>query len=67
MRMIGVTDRYDGFVWINPMNVCAVHRDKMSGHTIITLSAGEKIITSMSLDDVIKLIEQELTKPQGVD
>lgn len=64
MRMIGITDRYDGFVWVNPMNVCAVHRDKISGYTIITLSAGE-IATSMRLDDVIKLIEQELTKPQG--
>lgn len=64
MKMIGVTDRYDGFVWINPMNVCAVHRDGMSGNTIITLPAGE-IITSMCLDDVIRLIEQELTKPQG--
>lgn len=59
MGMIGITDRYDGFVWINPMNVDAVYRE--DGLTMIRMPT-RNLVTSIPLDDVIKLIEQELTK-----
>lgn len=64
MRMIMVSDEVDGqSIFVNPMQIEAVFKDGIKAK--IYMSSGKVIHTSNLFSSIIKLIEQELTKPQG--
>lgn len=65
MRMIMVSEEDGGNIFVNPIQVEAVRKDGIKAH--IVMSSGREIYTSNYFSDIVKLIEQELTKPQGVD
>lgn len=67
MRMIPIVSRNEGLLYLNPMYVYSVRKDRVQGCTIITLSSGEMVTSSKPLEEVVKLIEKELSNPQGAD
>lgn len=64
--MIPIVDKYNGLFFLNPINICSVHTDS-AGDTIIKLSSLVWFTTSKPLEEVVKLIEKELSNPQGAD
>lgn len=64
MRMIMVSEEEYGVShFINPIQVESVKKNGVKATIVMT--SGRVIHTSNYFSDIIKLIEQELTKPQG--
>lgn len=64
MRMLMVSEEEYGVThFVNPIQVESVKQNGIKA--TIVMASGRVIHTSNYFSDIIKLIEQELTKPQG--